>query len=285
MKMFENYNRLIDIEFLKDDYSSFIPPKIIKCPLSGRKPNIEIAATIYDGGTGSDCEIRIHNFYMQDLQENQIIRVSAGYEYNKRIAFVGTANPVYIESPGPEQTTLFKCTTIDTNGMLFKAFQKEVVIKKGDTLMSALTQIGNLLKYSVLAGKDVSTTQLDSDFYMNGLAKDSVLELRNRYPKLVLCFDSQNQNLIARFEDEKMAAPIEIKALKAPPQKAGSTTTIQTLFDPAIVPGSVIDVRSSLFAVKYLSAADVDKTQYTVNSVHFEFSTVGNKNSMTIQGV
>lgn len=287
VKTLQKFNRIINLTF----YTSLGIPHTVKCPVKGRKPNIEI-----NGNFTSKCElaafnVTIKNFYI-DLTSEQYTRlkVEAGYEGNT-ITFEGTILSMYPEAPGPEGSWVIQCQSGRMQNYLDATVQMDY--PAGTPIRLVLYSISKKLgTYDVHIGDQAKRLKLETRLQFDGTARSAMAYLEQLFM----------DNNLAVFVRENMLCAIcinkgdyvNIYTLQymsglPQPQAGGSAgtyyTTITAPWEPKLQRGDLLRIPSKLYIRNFTLVGTKSDTQVIqVNTLSFHFGTTGGANSMTVQG-
>lgn len=268
-----NFSKVIELE-LYSDTDSF---KII-CPPRGIKPNITISGTL----TGTDLidgfEVRIVNLYTDRILENfHTLSVTAGYEGGKTSCIEGSIATVYTETPGPDKVTVFQCLTANIREWLSATCS--LYFDEGTPIQDIINKLSAEIGFSTPVMGDLKGT-LIAPMQFTGHVKDAIHEIRSFFSGVSIRID--NNRFIACETDTGVV--YDITVLSSPPQFTGVTVSVVAPWIPQIRPSDRIRVKTAYY-VQDSAAKSVNKNSvYKVNSIQFEFSTVGDTNSMTVVG-
>lgn len=288
----KNFNRIIDLRLTKKTkYNSTgllgSQNFFIRCPRTGRKPDIRISGQILPSDLVSVFEIRIKNLYdtsiVADLSE---IQVTAGYEASASAVFSGTPENVYTSGPGPDRETVIQCTTATFSTWTDTILKLQ--LPRGFTLRDAVTQINTALRFAepqVDPAAALMTSTVAWDY--SGSAKEALHILISKFFPSCSAFVMNNRITVKNEEAAAVGKVYELPFLSSAPQFSGGQITLTAPWNPAIKPKDRVKF-SSAFYTSDLSELIGIKLKETsiieVVQIAFEFSTVGGTNSMTIQG-
>jgi hypothetical protein len=293
-----NFNRIINLKLNPAGNSkAAVPgemrtPTYIKCPVHGRKPNIEINGTWTTDVDLPAFNITIKNLY-QDLSKEQYtsVEVEVGYEGNT-ISIKGDIITMYQESPGPEGKTVIQCVY----GRMQQWLDAHVNLNfpAGTQLSVVLGNILNAIKAdNLLLGKRAQTLSLKEQLQFTGTARDALTRLTNIFQddKLTLTMKGTELRAICVTKGDFVEAPLILEYMSAPPQEnagddAGSYyTTVTAPWMPKLSIGNLLTIPSRVYIRNFATVGGSAKTQnIQVTSMSFHFGTVGGVNSMTVQG-
>lgn len=287
-----NFNKIIDLYFYQNSDDS-IPAYIIQCPHIGRKPKIQITGAMLPSCFMSGFEIKISNLYLDLTSKGYSkVKVVAGYT-SQTVTFEGDIWYMYKESPGPESITSILCQVGKVDSYLSTNISG--IVKKGVPLFQFLTNLCSEVKLASAAqvSSDVSSKPFPIDWYYTG----TVLEVLNK-----LTTELFNDLIISPGADtiyayKKGSADvlgiIPINILSTPPQLIGdgagsSVATLTAPWNPTIKPGDIVSCPARFYktgsGVGFNISDGSNNLILQVNTLNFQFSTVGNMNSMVIQG-
>lgn len=270
-----NYNKIIDITF-KTQNSKVV----VNTPRTGIKPHIELSATMSRGTFAQDFEIRLTNFYSDDIA-NEItdVEVVAGYENSTKVAFKGKVNLVYTESPGPDKVTVIACSTADYETLTQAVINMKLA--KGFMLKDAMKKISAALQFDTpQIDKSLETKTCAAPFSHNGKALDAITALKTAFPDISVTV-SGNTLSVAPTEGKGTNPRIhDVVLLTQAPQYSGGTVNIIAPWNPDIKCGDYIHFPAT-FSKKTVAAIVTDVAQ--VNTIQLNFST-DDTNEMNVSG-
>lgn len=258
----------------------------IRCPRTGRKPDVEISGQILPADQVSLFEVRIKNLYdtklVADLTQ---VQVSAGYENSVSAVFTGTPVNVYTSGPGPDRETVIQCTTADFGAWTGTTVKLD--LKKGWTLKAAVQQINKALGFGEPA-ISVSAAGLTAQVPWNftGTAKDALHELTCFFPSCT-AFVMNNRLTITAQNGVEFVQTFDIPFLSSAPQFSGNAVTLTAPWNPAIKPNDRVRFSSNYFTAEnaLLFGTIKSKTEIVVTQIGFTFGTTSGANQMSIQGI
>lgn len=280
------FNRIINLTF----YTTAGSKKIIRCPIHGRKPDIEINGTYRSDGFLGQYNITVKNLYF-DLQTEQYakIEVEAGYVGNT-VTITGTILTMYQESPGPDGKTVIQCQWGDMQKWLDATVQLNY--DAGTSLTEILKAIQNKIGLTqTKPGTKAGTLTTKEPFMYDGSARGALRKIEQMYGEENLVLFVRDTTLYAECLASGDFAGIKImEYMSAPPQPntGGSDGTYYTtltgpwmpdlqMFDKLIIPQRVY--------IRNFNVVENGKTQaIQVTGLSFHFGTCGSVNSMTVQG-
>lgn len=287
VKTLQKFNRIINLTF----YTSLGIPHTVRCPVKGRKPNIEI-----NGSFTSKCElaafnVTIKNFYI-DLTTEQYTRlkVEAGYEGNT-ITFEGTILSMYPEAPGPEGSWVIQCNMGKMQSYLDATVQLDYF--PGTPLRAVLAEISKKLgTYSVHTGKLSGSLYLETRLQFDGSARNAMAYLEQLFiDKSLAVFVRENMlcAICINKGDYVNAHTLQYMSGLPQPQAGGSDgtyyTTITAPWEPKLQRGDLLRIPSKIYVRNFTLVGTKNTTQVIqVNTLSFHFGTTGGTNSMTVQG-
>lgn len=282
-----NYNRIINLTLKTASGQNDIT---IKCPLRGRKPNIEINGTYTSSNYLPSFNITVENLYL-DLSGEQYteIEVEAGYE-QETVFFTGTIYTIYQESPGPDGRTVIQCR----EGNLTNWLSSTVNInqKKGGALATVISQIAQSLQLMPDIKGTPAALVLPADFEFQGKASDAINRIINLFPTEALRIRQKGQTLACYSVTKKEILGVrQMKYLAAPPQmNAGDQdgsyyTTLSGPWVPGLEIGDCLEYPTWQIMKNFMQInTKTRSSKMIVTALQFQFSTVGGANQMTVQG-
>lgn len=283
----ENFNRIINLTF----YRKVGMPVVIKCPIKGRKPSIEITGNFTTRSYLPAFNLTIKNLYL-DLKGEQYtkLRVEAGY-YGNTTTFEGSILTMYQEEPGPEGRTIIQCMTGQIQSWLDALVQMNY--EKGTPLQTVLAEISKKINtYGLLTGKKAGSLSMPEAFEFNGTARDAIQKIEK-----IFC----NNNLSIFVRDNRLCSvcltqddTVQVHTLQymsAPPQENTGDengtyyTTVTAPWVPKLAVGDKLRIPSRVYMRNFMSVGNAKGTQIIqVTAISFHFGTTGGTNSMTVQG-
>lgn len=271
----KKFNKIIDIEFYSD--SSVLK---ISCPKVGRKPTISISGTVLPSDNINNFEIKITNLYISNIQQFNKFKVSAGYESEKATVIEGSIWNCYIESPAPDQVTVFSCVMGNIENWISKTV--DLKFDEGESLTNILNKLSSALEFgNPIIAQDVNET-LKSPLNETGLAKDVFQKLKASFPDVTITVDS---NRFKAFKGQGTGKVYILDYVNAPPQFQANTVSVSALWLPALRCGDHFKLKTNYFKKDMTTKVESMKSKFEVISLQFEFSTTGPENQMLIQGI
>ena len=286
----ELFNRIINLKFIGENGKVVT----VTCPKKGRKPNIELHATIWPSCNLPAFNLTVKNMYL-DLREDVYtkVEVEAGYA-GRTTTITGSVIMLYQEEPGPEGTTYIQCREGGLKEWLDAYINVE--FKAGTYLAEVLAGITKNLsnKGTRIAriGNFASRLSLPSKFVHNGTAREAIQKLMQMFQGYCLAIYTQNDilNAVCLTYDDY----IKIKTLKyisGPPQfniadESGELfTTITAPWDPTLQVGDELIIPSRTYQNYGRIGGTVSGEQKIhVTQIEVHFGTCGGLNSMTVEG-
>lgn len=277
----ENYNKLIDVSVSGDaEAESFA----VVCPEQGRKPNITISGVLTTEDNLNDFQISFTNIYTRKIISNYVnhtLNVKAGYAKNKSTFVSGMISNAYTESPGPDRVSILQCTT--ANYSAWTETTCNVSYDTGTPITNIITALSSQLGFASPQITGITQT-IAAPFEFNGLVKDAIHALRKYYPEIIIRID--NGRLIAYKQGTGTGLIYTIDYVTSSPQLSGGNVNFTAPWIPELRPGDFVYIPTSYFTMDMASqniSSAVKKWQ--VVTIQFEFSTVGDTNSMTVSAV
>ena len=287
IKTLPKFNRIINLTF----YTNQGIPRNVRCPVKGRKPNIEISGNFTSKCELSAFNVTIKNFYI-DLTSEQYTRlkVEAGYEGNT-ITFEGTILSMYPEAPGPEGSWVIQCQ----NGRMQNYLDATVQLNflPGTPLRMVLSEISKKLgTYKVHTGTKAGLLNLETRLQFDGTARNAMARLEQLFINYDLAVFVRENMLCAvciNKGDYINVHTLQYMSGLPQPQAGGSDgtyyTTITAPWEPKLQRGDLLRIPSKLYIRNFTVVGTKNTTQVIqVNTLSFHFGTTGGANSMTVQG-
>lgn len=300
------FNRIIKLTFYRQNSL----PLVIPCPAKGRKPKIELNATVTAAQSIPAFNITIKNLYL-DLRSDVYtkVRVEAGYE-GQMAVLEGSINTIYQESPGPEGTTVIQCWEGEMKEWLDTYVN--VAYDPGTYLNQILVGISkNLNVKGIRTGDKAAELNLKEPFVHNGSVRDAITKLRQLFADSNLVIFIRNDILIAICLTEGDYTSVHtLQYMSGPPQfnngdsEGSYNMTITAPWDPSLQPGDMLIVPSSVYqkyenivGAKTSARQAIDQRTWNqeeqkdtgtqkiqITRLSFHFGTCGGTNSMTVEG-
>ena len=283
----ELFNKIINLTF----YGEHGNDVVIQCPKKGRKPKIELNATITASSDLPAFNITVKNLYL-DLRKDVYTRlkVEAGYEGNTA-TMEGSIVMLYQEMPGPEGTTYIQCKEGSLSGWLDAYVNVEC--KAGDWLNSVLAAITkNVYLKGIRTGRATTELQLPIDFVHNGTARDAIIKLQQIFQEKNLAIFMQNDilNAVCLSHDDYILSKT-LKYISGPPQfnvadaDGELYATITAPWDPTLQVGDELIIPSRTYQnYGNIGGTKSGEQKIHVTQIAVHFGTVGGTNSMTVEG-
>lgn len=271
----ENFNKIIDITFRTPNNRFYI-----RTPRKGLKPHIELSTTLNMGTFAENFEIRLTNFYSDDIA-NEItnIEVEAGYEGSTKVAFKGKVNNVYTENPGPDKVTVISCSTANYETLTQAVLNMKLA--KGFMLKDAMKKISDALKFDPpQIDKSIETKTCEAPFSHNGKALDAITALKTAFPEISVTVTGNTLNVTPTEGKGTSAKTHDIVFLTQAPQYSGGTVNIVAPWNPAIKCGDFVHFPARAMN-KSVAAIVTDVAK--VNTIQINFST-DDTNEMNVSG-
>lgn len=277
------YNRIITLTFKSKIAGVGFS---IKCPETGRKPDISISGTMEQTDNGQNFVIRVKNLYTANIQSNyNEVEVRCGYANKPLVAFTGAITNVYLETPGPDRVTVIQCTTVKFDDWINT--HCNIHLNSNFTLQNVLALIERKLNFkpSVIdSALLTATSRARLDF--TGTANNALHNLREYFPD-VFFFVKDNQ-IHAYKQAGETKVKHYLKYVSSAPQVSGDHLTISAPWDPEIKPGDCVEFVTKFYkkanalqdAVSFLN--NQSKITVWVASIAFSFGTVDGNNNMTL---
>lgn len=287
MALIPNWSRIINIKFLSASNNPQVINNII-CPLTGRKPNIEIQGQISTDNILPSFNIKIKNLYFENLsQQYGNIRVEAGYRNQVKVAFTGSIISIFPEEPSPEGTVVIQCIGGNMEHWLDEYIN--INLPERFTLKEAITTLTQKLQLES-PDIDISVVAKSSNVPLQIQAKATTIinELKRIFSDVEIIAYS-NKISVWPKKAQPMKLPRELNYLSAPPQliageDKNALAWITAPWDPNLRPGDLVKINQNVFSIKNTLAKPSDTGTYVIQTIDFHFSTVGKINRMTILG-
>lgn len=285
--MITNYNRIISLRFFSANGTE-MTDKAIKCPAFGRKPNIEISGLWTTETCVPTFNIKIRNLYMENIQDQYpTVEVEAGY-YGQTVKFRGQITYMFTESPGPESSTVIMCQTGNFGDWLVGNVKIKQA-KPGFQFSDAFSQIAKALGMTTVMSNGVKTITSVDAFQFTGKAKDALEILKKHFKEEIVIVPNGSQLQAYLVTESIGVVPLHIPFLTTPAQLIGGfenevCATIASLWNPQIVPGSLVSFDNDYYSTKLAMTSKKSKLKMSVTKVNFSFSTTRGGNEMTLMG-
>lgn len=278
-----NFSKIINLKILTQVPGlNNLQRYAIKCPATGRKPNIEISGTLTPQDIANNIDVRIKNFYTDQLKGSITdIEIQAGYAGRVMSAFNGSVVQVYTDSPGPDRTTVISCTTAKYEQWLDSTL--ELHLAPGWALSVAIQQISAGLGFTKKPYIGVREQACPIPWDFSGFARDAFHKLNSFFPDIRI--QVMNSQLYVYSSKIQRTKNIELKYLTCAPQISGDGVTLTAPWNPEIKPDDLVSFNSRFFTAA-ANGLRFDAARSTIRAkiIQFDFSTVGNTNQMIIQG-
>lgn len=280
-----NYNRIIDI-YLNTKQGKQVE---IKTPRYGRKPQISISGKLGMDFNASEFEVRITNLYSDSILSGLTsIDVFAGYADNLSFAISGSVANVFTEKPAPDKVTVIQCITAQYESWFNKTAKIE--FKSSFSVKDFIDKVSSALGFdSAIIDSDIIEETFNAPFSHNGRIVDAI----RKYNKAVgindwLVITPINGRLRVfkasangRHKGEAYSSVHTLNLLSQVPQFSGGVVNLVLPWIPTIKPGDLVQfpagiAKTSIGALQYNKAV--------VDTVSFNFSTIGKENQMIIMG-
>ena len=283
----ELFNRIINLTFYGENGNTVE----IKCPKKGRKPKIELNATITASSDLPAFNITVKNLYL-DLRQDVYTRlkVEAGYE-GRMATMEGSIIMLYQEMPGPEGTTYIQCKEGSLTGWLDS--YSNVEFNAGAYLNQVIVGISkNMELKGIRLGTKAAELTLPGAFVHNGTARDAVLKLQQLFQGDNLAIYVQNDILYAvcLTKDDYILSKT-LKYISGPPQfnvadESGELyAQVTAPWDPTLQVGDQLIIPSRTYQnYGNIGGTRSGEQKIYVTQIAVHFGTVGGTNSMTVEG-
>lgn len=277
----DNYNRLIDVELFGESGGFSI-----KTPEHGRKPSIDIEGTLTGQDSLSGFTIRIKNFYTtQNISDFQTVRIKAGYQGNKSVAFEGSITAIYNEGPGPDRVTVICCAAGN-----FKEWMDTVVdihLQEGWTLQDAAKELTESLGFLQADVSPEITGQIPAAWDFTGGAKDALHQMRSYFPGVSV---TVMNNRIVAVQAGKYRKTVTLSHLCTIPNISGNGVSIVAPWNPQLQPNDLVEFPANYYSTNVTAALSDGikagkKQRMVAESIAFSFGTTGTENQMVVTGI
>lgn len=275
MGLGQYYNKIINLEILS---KIGLTKKIIKTPLKGRKPQIQISGSIVSDGMVSSFEVRVTNLYADDIEVGDGVRITAGYESQLSKAIEGVITAAYTENPGPDRVTVLMCQLAN-----FESWNNSTLdlhLLSFFTLSEALNKISKALGFqTAYVHLDLMAKTSNTPLDFGGCAKDAIGQVKERFEGVNIVV--YNNRIWAYPDKYQISNTYTIPYLKSPPQFMAGSCTITAPWNPNIKPGDIVIIPINFYSMSMNSKVS-NKIQ--VLTIDFDFDTTGGANEMNITG-
>lgn len=281
LKPIPNFNKLIDLTFSTEINGAGFD---VKCPRTGRKPDIEIEGNLTPNDSVQNFTIRVKNLYTSKiLSKFHFVKASCGYEKKQSVSFTGSVINVYTETPGPDRTTVIYCAAASFDDWV--SITGDYYWPAGSTLREILQKVTKDLNFNEVTGDDTVLNRTIATKLEAMGAKSCVHKLRSYFPDVKIIVRGGGLSVIRTAQDQR--ALFDIPYMLTPPQISGTQYTVTAPWDPAIKPGDHIRINTA-FSTKTTETGNTDagtsgasRVELEVVSINFHFGTL-NGNEMTI---
>lgn len=272
----QNFNKLIDIKFVTQSEAFEI-----KTPRHGIKPQIEISGNLTSQDYVLNFEIRITNFFCDNIDDITDVIVTAGYEGNMSAGLSGKVQNVYTESPGPDKVTVLSCVTANYEAWLNKTI--DLKLKEGFSLSTAIEQLTSALEFEpALVDGAVASLTCPAPLAVNGRCSEAISELKKAFQGVSIVPEGKKLRVYPTTANRQSATIHKLPLLTQAPQYSGGTVSVMAPWNPMVKPGDYIQFFNNL--KKTTVGAVVTNIAY-VNAVQFSFATCTDHNEMVVTGV
>lgn len=272
----QNFNKLIDIKFVTQSETFEI-----KTPRHGIKPQIEISGNLTSQDYVLNFEVRITNFFCDNIDAITDVVVTAGYEENMSAGLTGKVQNVYTETPGPDKVTVLSCVTANYDAWLNKTI--DMKLKEGFALSTAIDQLTSALGFEpALIDGTVASLTCAAPLSVNGRCSEAVSELKKAFPGVSIVPEGKKLRVYPTTAGRQSATIHKLNLLTQAPQYSGGTVSIIAPWNPMVKPGDYVQFFNNF--KKTTVGAVVTNVAY-VNSVQFSFATCTDQNEMIVTGV
>lgn len=280
------FDRIIDIELTETSGRVLT----IACPRKGRKPAIEVSGNFF-ANTVQNASLKMTNFYPdkplnagnEDGAVYSWIKIYAGYANGDTTVIEGQAFVSYTESPGPDGVTVITFFTgpLDPlkNVVLNANWKENTSINSVvDDICSKLSQ-GSSIKIerksyvsdNVKVGEGGLSVSSNFAEIAAKLSKVYNLKVYAEGKYIIVC-DAE----LGKTDEYTLNFVTSIK-------KSGAGYTIIAPWIPGIRQNDTVILDAKYYTVEnYGGIAVKFGKRFTVITASFEFSTVGDKNTMTL---
>ena len=293
--MFNEYwNKQIDI-WLGDGADAFE----VRTPRLGRKPRIVISGSYTSTDQVNQLDVSISDFYPgRFIKEYTEASVSAGYYGQMRKFFTGSISTIYITSGGAGRTVEMSLIPAKmqrwyggVDGMV------NIHMRPGDSFKSAVLVITRALG---MDEPEINNHLLTRDYMFydpwveTSSGREALHRLRAMFPGVVVAV--RNNHIVAypfvnRSNGGGTGGHVyRLGVIKGTPLVTGSSITVESVWDPRILPGDIVQYESP-YAQLAVGSSGMFKgqtpgkgTTLSVTDVKFQFGTY-DENSMTINGI
>ena len=272
----QNFNKLIDIKFItqKDAFE-------IKTPRHGIKPQIEITGNLTSQDYVLNFEVRITNFFCDDIDSITDVVVTAGYEGNMSAGLSGKVQNVYTESPGPDKVTVLSCVTANYEAWLNQTI--DLKLKEGFALSTAIDQLTSALEFEpALRDGAVAFLTCPAPLAVNGRCSEAISELKKAFQGVSIVPEGKKLRVYPTTAQHQSATIHKLNLLSQAPQYSGGTVNIIAPWNPMIKPGDYVQFFNNF---KKTSIGSIVTNVACVSTVQFSFATCTDQNEMTITGI
>jgi len=298
------YDRFVDI-VLTDINGKSVS---ILTPTTGRKPEVQISGQILMSPVLSNINVRIVNFYSPvPLGDYVSIDITAGYRNNSLASTTisGALNTsggsasiqgmgvgwAYQETPSPDGVTNFVMILGDYDN--WTANVGDYKATSGTSIIQILTDISTKLSLTANFGPGFDNINWQSNvpFQPSGKLKDIILQTCRGFNKnFVYRIEGKNIYFFWQYTGIQTIAlqAKSITYISSPPKRNGpSSISFVAPWRPDIRPGDLIKIDPVYAKMNFGGSFTTGVTEaiYVVNTIDFDFSTVGGTNSMRVEAL
>jgi len=281
-----NFNKIINISLIRTSASGDRDELAIKCPTTGRKPNIEVVGSFTTDSCIPQFDITIKNYYI-DSSSYDSVHVELGYESSVKTAFEGQIIYMYQSAPGPEGSTVIHC--IQGNYDSWLKANINVSVDKGYSLSLMINQINKALGYTnePKMSSNLSDKSLSNKIDHNGSVRELVTQLRNR--ENIIIKDINKTLIVYEVGKSHGLNTHRLPILSSPPliqggEEGNSYVEVTAPYNPEIKPGDKVSFTSTFYKTSLNLGKVGEETTIAVANVQFHFGTVSNVNQMVLSG-
>lgn len=271
------WDKIINLTLLQSDGES----AYIGCPPVGRKPTINVSGKMVSSDTISDIDVRVTNLFTGDtpLSAYKYLKIEAGYRNALRTTIQCEVNNAYQETPGPDGITVFKAFlggwTDWTNVTLSNNWPVGTSV---NTILNYLAGLLNLTLNTSIP----DSLETQTPWSATGLVKDFINKIRNALTPTLNIYPS-GPFLIATQTGGNTGVIHDLNYFITPPRHEAYGFNLTAPWDPTIRPNDVITVNTKYMRQTYGgSQVGSGVTQFTVQTLSFDFGTTDDANSMII---
>ncbi len=276
------FDKIINITLTsKSGYVTYIT-----MPEKGRKPSITIAGNFVSDVACPGMTVRIVNFSsnvdLSDYTLGGTIDMVVGYASSSdNASFKGELQSAYQEKPGPDGVTVF--TLLVGSFYSWTSMPISLNYKSGTQINTIITSMANSLSYWAKRPIHVVTNIPDSDTIQASIQEDGTgMDIAHNFRQFLgITIQPDGDVLRAYYSDSDIGLVHKVTYVTTVNKIAGGYSITGPLI-PSIRPADLIYFDPKYFRQQLGGAVTIAKTYLRVQTMAFQFSTIGDTNTMTL---